>query len=271
MIAEMQREIIEHYQEGREEGRLFSGPGILERVRTEEIIARFLPAAPARIADIGGGPGTYALWLLRQGHDVDLIDLVPEHVETAARQFQEFVPRGRARAGDARHLDMPDESYAAVLLLGPMYHLTERADRIQSLSETRRVLRSGGYAFIAAISRFASLLDGFSRQLVRDPEFVAILDQDLQSGRHRNAPGKDYFTHAYFHRAEELTAEIAEAGLVLHAVYAVEGPFWYMSGFADSWDDVATRQLMLEMLRRFETEPSLLGASAHWLAVVRRD
>ncbi len=34
---------------------------------------------------------------------------------------------------DARHLDLPDASVDAVLLLGPLYHLHERADRLRAL------------------------------------------------------------------------------------------------------------------------------------------
>jgi SAM-dependent methyltransferase len=263
-------DIIEHYGRDREAERLSSGPGVLERIRTEEIVSRHLPPAPCRVLDIGGGPGTYALWLLRRGYTVELIDLVPGHVEKAAKLFEEFAPRGSARVGDARRLDAADGSFDTVLLLGPMYHLTERSDRLLALGEVRRVLRPGGFAFIAAISRFASLLDGFSRRLVRDPDFVTILDRDLRDGRHRNATGKEYFTTAYFHHPDELPGEIADAGLALRGVHAVEGPFWFMSGFAELFDDPETRQLMLDFLRRVESEPSMLGASAHWLAVAER-
>jgi hypothetical protein len=35
-----------------------------------------------------------------------------------------------ARVGDARQLDEPDGSADAVLLMGPLYHLTEREDRL---------------------------------------------------------------------------------------------------------------------------------------------
>jgi ubiquinone/menaquinone biosynthesis C-methylase UbiE len=262
-------EIIEHYRGGREAERLVEGAGALERVRTEQIIARYLARPPGRILDVGG-PGTYATWLLGQGYHVELIDVVPTHIEQASRRFADYQPHGVATLGDARSLEADDASCDGVLLLGPLYHLTERADRVRALAETRRVLRPGAVGFVAAISRFASLLDGFSRNLIRDPNFRSILERDLIDGQHRNVADADYFTTAFFHRPEEFTAEIRDAGLQLDTLLAVEGPFWFMNGFADLWNGADSRTLMLELLTRVETEPSMLGASAHWLAVVRR-
>jgi SAM-dependent methyltransferase len=263
-------EIFEHYERTREADRLFSGPGELERIRTQAIITRYLVPPPARILDVGGGPGVYARWLLHEGYQVDLIDPVGSHVEEATRTFREERLPGSARRGDARRLDAEMASYDAVLLLGPLYHLPERRDRIQALLEMSRVLRPGGIAFLAAISRFASLLDGFARGFVRDPEFLRILTRDLVDGQHRNLANTDYFTTSFFHRPEEFAAEIHEAGLELELLAGVEGPFWCINGFRELWANASTRGLLLDFARQIESEPSLLGASAHWLAVVRR-
>ena len=117
-----------YYERGGERDRLSDGRGQLEFVRTTEIVARRLPPAPAVIADIGGGPGRYALWLASLGHQVEHRDLIPLHVgqlEAAAAG----APGIRTAIGDARGLDLPDGSVDAVLLLGPLYHLVSRAER----------------------------------------------------------------------------------------------------------------------------------------------
>ena len=72
-----------------------------------------------------------------------------------------------------------DASVDAVLLLGPLYHLTERADRVRALAEGRRVLRPGGVLAAAAISRYASAVDGLFRGHLREPGFEAIVERDL--------------------------------------------------------------------------------------------
>src|SRR5204862_1547957 len=139
---------------GHEQHRFSSPGGQLEFTRTRELLQRYLPPPPAVILDVGGGPGTYALWLAGLGYEVHLIDILPLHVEQALRA-SEASSRARlagAVVGDARHLDVPDGSADAVLLLGPLYHLIERSDRLAALREAHRVLRAGGVIFAAAIS-----------------------------------------------------------------------------------------------------------------------
>ena len=70
-----------YYERGMERERLSDGRGDLEFTRTTEIVLRRLPLAPAVVADIGGGPGRYALWLASLGYQVEHRDLMPLHVE----------------------------------------------------------------------------------------------------------------------------------------------------------------------------------------------
>jgi SAM-dependent methyltransferase len=225
------------------------------------------------VLDVGGGAGAYALWLADAGYEVHLVDPVPLHVEQAQAASRER-PSGRlasARIGDARSLPFADESGDAVLLLGPLYHLTERDDRLRALAEARRVLRPGGLVFAATISRFASLIDGLRGALFDDPAFAPVVERDLADGQHRNDTGDPrYFTTAFFHHPAELAEEVSAAGLALLDVLALEGPGAYIPDFAGRWANPVTRERLLEFLRRVETEPSLLGVSPHLLAVARR-
>src|SRR5262249_5638308 len=138
--------------------------------------------------------------------------------------------------GDARSLAEEDASADVVLLLGPLYHLTEAESRAAALAEARRVLVEGGVVAAAAVSRFASLLDGFSRGAMSDPAFAAVVETDLRTGQHRNPerrPG--WFTTAYFHRPDELRAELETAGFVVEVIYGVEGPAaWIATGRGES-------------------------------------
>jgi SAM-dependent methyltransferase len=263
-------EIAPHYEAGLEKPRLTQGPGLLEFARTCEVIDRHFPPPPADVLDVGGGPGAYACRLARRGYAVRLVDAVPLHVEQAreASRLQPDRPLAGADLGDARRLDRPDESADAVLLLGPLYHLTERADRLAAWREARRVLRTGGVLLAAAVSRFASTLDGLRGGLFDDPAFAAMAERDLRDGQHRNPTGDPrYFTTAYFHRPEELAAEAREAGLRHEATLGVEGPGWLLQDFEAWWADAARRDRLLAAARALEAEPALLGVSAHLLAV----
>lgn len=266
-------EILSHYQSGDEAQRLSSGTGQLELARTLELVERYLPRPPAVIFDVGGGSGVYACWLARQGYEVHLVDAVPLHVEQAwqASQAQPDHPLASVAVGDARQLDRPEASVDAVLLFGPLYHLTGRRDRVAALREAGRILRAGGPALAVGISRFASTLDGLSRGLLDDPEFVGIVRRDLAEGQHRNPtnhPG--YFTTAFFHHPDELKAEVEEAGLRCERILAIEGPGWILQDFEERWRDPGQREQLLQAVRWLEDEPSLLGASAHLLAVARK-
>ena len=56
-----------HYAAEIELDRLSQGTGQLEFVRSQEILSRYLPAPPAVVFDVGGGPGRYAYWLKLPG------------------------------------------------------------------------------------------------------------------------------------------------------------------------------------------------------------
>ncbi len=267
-------EILDHYALGLEQSRLSTQTSQLEFHRTQEIIARYLPKKRAVILDVGGGAGAYALWLAKLKHEVHLLDPVPLHIEQAreASAAQSDFPLASISLADAGRLKFPAAFADFALLLGPLYHLTERADRLKSLRESYRTLKSGGLLFAAAISRFASALDGLVRNRMQDPHFVKIVERDLKEGQHRNPTDRpEYFTTAFFHHPDELRREIRAAGFDLENIFAVEGPGWLVPQFFEQiWNDAEMRRRLLSVIRATETEPAILGQSAHFLAVARK-
>jgi SAM-dependent methyltransferase len=266
-------DVAAYYARGGEGDRFDAGPGALEFLRTRILLERYLPPAPATVADIGGGPGRYATWLAERGYKVHLVDLVPLHIEQA-REAERTLTRGAlasAEVGDARALRLADGSVDAVLVLGPLYHLPTQADRVKALAEARRVCRDGGIVFAAAISRFASTLDGLRNGYLEDSAFAAIAERDRLDGQHRNPTGDPaYFTTAFFHHPAELAAEFGLAGLAHESTLAIEGPGWLLADLDARLADEDRRTSLLRALEAIESEPSLLGVSPHLLAVGRR-
>jgi ubiquinone/menaquinone biosynthesis C-methylase UbiE len=173
--------------------------------------------------------------------------------------------------GDARTLEFDDETFDAALVLGPCYHLIERDDRVRALREARRVVRPGGVVFVAAVSRFASLFDGLARDFLFDPEFRAIVLDDLRTGVHRNENERPHwFTTAYFHRPGELVDEAEDAGLQVHDLVGLEGMAGWQPHLAARWDDPEDRAVILAVARAIEAAPELAGLSAHMLLVAER-
>jgi len=271
-IDSVAAEILEFYGLGKEEQRLDASLGRLERIRTFEVMERHLPPAPCRVLDVGGGAGVYALPLAARGYRVHLVDPVPLHIERARALSQASdTPLESADLGDARSLPASDASTDVVLMFGPLYHLIERRDRIQALLEARRVLVPGGVLLSAYISRFASACDGIQEGALRDAAFARIVESDLVDGIHRNTTKRqEWFTTAYFHRPEEIEIEIDEAGLRFDHLIGLEGPGWVAPELDEWLEDDEQRERLLSVLRRLEREPSLIGASAHILAISRR-
>ena len=275
------------YEENyREADRLTGSPhGQAEFLRTQELLRRLLPGPPAIILDVGGGPGIYARWLAADGYAVHLIDLVPGHARAARAARPAATAHVAARAartaqgartargaatlsasvGDARRLPAGGGTADAVLMLGPLYHLTERADRVTALREAARAARPGGMVIAAAISRNAALMDMTQQGRITAATLPGLLDAYATG---INDPGTG-FTTAYFHRPEELAAEFSAAGLPGPQVFGIEGPLWPL---LDAVGVQASDPLFINAMtcaRTFETDPAIIGASSHLLAAVR--
>jgi SAM-dependent methyltransferase len=264
----LERQILSYYESGQEAERLESPFSRWEKVRTLDLLDRFLPPAPALILDVGGAAGAYAFPLAKRGYIVDLVDPVPLHVEQAKQRaaMDQRVPRN-FQVGDARAIPCDDGAADAVLFFGPLYHLTDSNERLKAIREARRVLRAGGVLLAVAISRFASALDGIARGLIRHPDFVRIVEQDLKTGQHRNETGNlDYFTTAYFHHPDELKMELIEAGFPNPSLCAIEGPLWTVPESSTA----EQQERLMATMRDLENEVTLIGASAHIMGIATK-
>ena len=248
-----------------EDARLRATPhGRLEFLRTRELLRRLLPPPPGRLLDVGGGTGVHARWLAGDGWSVQLLDPVPHHVAAAPR-----IPGVSVALGDARALPWADDRADVVLLLGPLYHLTDPADRARALAEAVRVTRRGGTVAVAAISRYAALLE-LAALGVLDDAAEAECRALIATGHNEDDP--EGFTTAHMHLPDELRAELSAAGLRDVIVLGVEGPS------APALDNVALDNTEGEDVeavldsavrcgRVVEADPLLMAASPHLLGV----
>ena len=231
-----------------------SPQGPLERARTLEIVRSHF--AGGLVLDIGGGTGLYARALIDSGDSVKLIDPVARHVEQA---LQAGIS---AQVGDARALPFDDDAFDAALVLGPLYHLESRDDRLLALREAARVTRAGGLVFVGAISRFVAF--GVDYLGVAGAPGLSA-DQSALLADGTPPPGLR-FPAGHFHTAEELQLELEDGGLEVREVVGVEGPAGLLlESLADAPQELIDAAFLLA--RAAPGIPGIRDFSAHLLAV----
>ncbi|MBU3134908.1 class I SAM-dependent methyltransferase [Clostridium gasigenes] len=273
-MINVNEEILEFYNKGAEIGRLERGIGKIEYERTKDIILRYLPKEKATIYDIGGGIGVCSRWLGQLGHKVHLIDLSPNAVEYAKKingSTDSLIHS--IEEGNALNINKPDESADIVLLMGPMYHLTNIENRLKALNEAKRVLKKSGILVCAGITRYGSMLwalsvYGANNKLLDDSEFLNMIKEEIKEGQHIR-PNKypNFIARAYFHLPKEFECEIRNAGFIIEKTFAVEGPTSIVPELDILWENVNSKKTILDMARIVEEDENIMAMSPHFLTI----
>jgi S-adenosylmethionine-dependent methyltransferase len=236
---------------------------------TLRALSEFLPQAPAKLIDIGGGPGRYAILLAQRGYQVTLVDLSGGSLELAKQKAVEADVELDAFI-HANALDLaafPKASFDAALLLGPLYHLHKLEERQTALRQANRLLTPGGFVFASFITRFAGFRDaavhGYSFVL-DDPVYSEKL---LATGIHDNGIG---FADAYFAHPDEVIPLGESAGFTTLRLMGCEGILAGHEEYVNSLTG-ADHDFWLDINYRMAQEPCLLGASDHLLYIGRKN
>ena len=257
--------VAAYYNAHPETDRLRRSIGKLEFERTKEIISRHL-RSPARILDVGGGTGAYSFWLASLGHQVTLVDVCSAHIEAVSKENERDHRLAAVVEASAVELPFAEKRFDVVLNMGPMYHLSPEL-RGRALREARRVLQPKGLMITTYISRFASLMDGYNEGYVKDPVYLPMALGAALKGRHDPPGDGRHFTLAYMHRPEEVGPELEEGGFQVIELCAVEGFFWAHPRVEEYIADDGDLAELMKTVKLLEKEPSVMGASAHFLAV----
>lgn len=205
-------DIVRAYYDAGVEGewnRLANHPVELEI--TKRFLLRHIEPG-ARVLDLGGGPGRYALWLAELGCDVTLADLSQGNVDFALAKAKELALPLRGIRADARDLSaLAGEEFDHVLLLGPLYHLTEEADRAKAVNAALAVLAPGGTLSAAFISAFAGVIYALQYHplMILEP---GMAENFAKVERDEPFAGPT-FTQAYFARRQDIVPFMSGFGL----------------------------------------------------------
>jgi len=274
----MNRELVLQYYASFHEdewNRLTWPEGVVEFAVTTHALSKYLPPA-GRVLDIGGGPGRYSIWLAQRGYRVVLADLSPDLLDIARAKISEtdLVPNIEAVVTcDACDLTrFQDDSFEAVLSLGPFYHLTDAADREQAARELSRVLKPNGIAFVAFIPIYTFLRRTLAlkdeRHHLAQPEFLSRL---MNEGIFFNdVPGR--FNAGYGVRPHEVAPLMERHGLrtlqLLADTSFTAAQAQHLAELAES--DPHTYATVMHIVTGSASDPSLLGTSTHLLYIGRK-
>ncbi|MBO4637621.1 MAG: class I SAM-dependent methyltransferase [Clostridiales bacterium] len=274
------RTVLAYYDAGEEFSRLRTGCGRIEFDRTKEILLEELPKPPAVIYDIGGAYGEYSWWLASLGYEVHLFDLSEKNILMSGMLESEYEGFDLAarEVCDARDVPRPDKSADAILLMGPLYHITDHEGRLTAIRECFRMLRDGGRLFSAALTPSSVLLYNITEyspnkengnSWLEDPSFLKMVERELRDGCHIN-PGRKCYSgigSSHFHSAKALRGELSEGGFAKSVVHGIMGGAWLAPDLDNLWDNEKSREALLNTVRLLDTYEEIIGLSAHLLAV----
>ncbi len=271
---------LTYYESGFERNRLRTNIGLIEFERTKEILLENLPKAPAVIYDIGGGYGEYSWWLASLSYEVHLFDLFPKNIEMSKELSVEYpnVTLESAEVCDAISVPRGDKSADAVLLMGPLYHITDYSERISVIKECRRLLKDGGLLFTAALTPYSVLLDNITKYnpfgdvpntTLEDEGFMKMVERELEDGEHIN-PDKMVYSglgSAHLHTAKALRAELESGGFENSVIHGIMGGAWLAHNLDELWKNEASREALMRTVRMIDTHEEIIGLSGHLLSV----
>ncbi|WP_040950785.1 class I SAM-dependent methyltransferase [Gorillibacterium massiliense] len=232
---------------------------------TKRYLNEFIQGERLDIFDIGGGPGRYSIYLAGKGHQVTLLDLAKGHLDLAKEKAQEAgVELADYIHGNALALDGTDAQYDAVLLMGPLYHLTKEEDRRKAAAEAVRVLKPGGLLVASFISSYAPLMDMLMEPAaIESPEELLVY---LADGENRPEKG---FTTAYFTSYHEARELMAASGLTELAFAGVENVLGLREPEINGLTETEYRK-WLEIGYQLSRDRNVIGTSMHYLYIGRK-
>ena len=249
----------------------------LEFIVTMHYLGKYLPKS-GLILDAGGGPGKYTVELAKKGYDVILLDLSPKCLELAEKKIKEAGVEDRVKKiieGNVVDLSMfDDNTFDAVLCLGPLSHLIEEKDREKAANELVRVAKPGAYLFISVIGKygvFRTILQRYQYNLV-DPSHQELFEKGIHRKEwHKDLPPEKGFTDAYFFHPEELKQLFESKGVETVDMAACEGLSAHLQEETNKlYEDKEKWERWVEIILQTCNDPSIIGVSEHILYVGRK-
>ena len=258
--------ITDYYNNYNEDQRTKSRHGSVEFLTNMKYIRQYVPQG-AKILDVGAGTGVYSIALAIDGYDMHAIELVEHNIEVFHANLRECGAEIPVEQGNALDLGrFADESFDAVLLFGPLYHLYTREDKLTVLREARRVLKRNGHIFAAYCMNEATMIQyAFAGD---GSKMMECLTQGMLTADYKciSEPA-DLFEMV---RLEDINGLNREAGLKRVKIIASDLFSHYIQDRIDSFSNAVFQNYVRYHLTICE-RPDLIGATNHSLDILTKE
>ena len=257
--------IEEFYNEINEDARLTSKHGSVEYLTTMKYVRESVEGiSDPAILEVGAGTGRYSVTLAKEGYRVTAVELVAHNLDILKSKL-DGSERITPILGNALDLSfLCDGAFDLTMLLGPMYHLYTKKDKLQALREAVRVTKPGGRILVAYCMNEATVIQYvFGLNNLREVMDQAMLTPDW----HCKSEPKEVFELARTEDIAELDAEIPVKRLKL---VATDGASNYKREFIDEMDDETFNKWMDFHFSTCERQ-DLVGASNHTLDILEKN
>lgn len=258
--------ITDYYNSYNEDERTKSRHGSVEFTTNMKYIRAYVPQG-AKILDVGAGTGVYSMALAMDGYDVRAIELVEHNIEVFRENLRSCGAEIPVEQGNALDLSRyADESFDAVLLFGPLYHVYTKEDKLTVLREAKRVVKKGGHIFAAyCMNESVIILDGFKGD-------GSNMMKYLRSGMvtadyHCISKPADLFEMVRLEDIDELNRE---AGLKREKIIASDLFTHYLQDRIEGFSDEVYQAYVKYHLSICE-RPDIIGATTHSLDILVKE
>lgn len=254
----------EYYNNYNEDGRLLSRHGQVEYLTTMKYIKECLEGSTnPNILEVGAGTGRYSVVLAKQGLKVTAVELIEHNLEVLKSKLDGTEPI-TALQGNALNLSIfSDNSFDLTMLLGPMYHLYSKEEKLQALSEAVRVTKPGGYILVAYCMNEPTIIQYvFGLNNLHEVMELNMLTSDW----HCISEPKDLFEMV---RTEDIAELDAAVPIKRIKLVATDGATNYKREFIDTMDDETFNKWIDYHFTICERQ-DLIGASHHTLDILKK-
>ena len=248
-----------YYNKFNEDKRLNSRRGQVEFTTNLKYIEKYIPLG-AKILDVGAGTGKYSLYLDKLGYDVEAVELVKQNLNVIKKKN----PTLKSYLGNALDLSfLKENTYDAILLFGPIYHLKKRSEQLKAIEEAKRLLKPNGLLFISyCMNEYAIIAHGFKDGNI----LTSIISGKVDENFHILEKGNELYDYV---RLEDINFIQEKSNLKRLKLVSSDGASSYIKDTLNKMDQSTFEVFLNYHLKTCERQ-ELLGASTHILDILKK-